>query len=94
MAEYIAKEDAIQAFEWGDADVVEDYGDGCLFGFSRGTIKSTINSIPTVDAVPVLRCKGCKHFVAVNVDGKASSVCRVSGMEVAFDEFCSRGEKV
>lgn len=42
---------------------------------------------------PVVRCKDCKHLVAVNVNGKGIPTCRVSGMEVATDEFCSRGEK-
>lgn len=42
---------------------------------------------------PVVRCKDCKHLVAVNVNGEGISTCRVSGMEVAPDEFCSRGEK-
>lgn len=51
MAEYITKEDAIQIFEWGEADVIEDYGDGCNFGFSRGIIKSAINAIPSAEAV-------------------------------------------
>lgn len=54
MAEYITKEAAIEAFEWGDADVIEDYGDGCDFGFSRGAIKSGINSIPAADVAPVV----------------------------------------
>lgn len=49
--------------------------------------------LPTVDAVPVVRCKDCKHLVAVNVNGKGIPTCRVSGMEFAPDEFCSRGEK-
>lgn len=54
MDEYITKEAAIEAFEWGDADVIEDYGDGCDFGFSRGAIKSGINSIPAADVAPVV----------------------------------------
>ena len=54
MAEYITKEAAIEVFEWGDADVIEDYGDGCDFGFSRGAIKSAINSIPAANVVPVV----------------------------------------
>ena len=57
MNEYITKETAIEAFEWGDADVIEDYGDGCDFGFSRGAIKSAINSIPAADVAPVVH--GC-----------------------------------
>lgn len=52
-----------------------------------------IRHAPTVDAVVVTRCMDCKHLVAVNVNGKGISTCRVSGMEVAPDEFCSRGEK-
>ena len=41
----------------------------------------------------VTRCKDCKHLVAVNVNGKGIPTCRMSGMEVAPAEFCSRGEK-
>lgn len=52
-----------------------------------------IEKAPIVDAVVVTRCKDCKHLVAVNVNGKGIPTCRVSGMEVAPDEFCSRGEK-
>ena len=43
--------------------------------------------------LPVVRCKDCKHLVAVNVNGKGIPTCRMSGMEVAPAEFCSRGEK-
>lgn len=52
-----------------------------------------IRAMPTVDAVPVVRCKDCKHLVAVNVNGKGIPTCRMSGMEVAPAEFCSRGAK-
>lgn len=52
-----------------------------------------INSIPAADVAPVVRCKDCKHLAAVNVNGKGIPTCRVSGMEVAPDEFCRRGEK-
>lgn len=52
-----------------------------------------INSIPAADVAPVVWCKDCKHLVALNVNGKGIPTCRVSGMEVALDEFCSRGEK-
>lgn len=52
-----------------------------------------IEKASTVDAVVVTRCKDCKHLVAVNVNGKGIPTCRVSGMKVAPNEFCSRGEK-
>ena len=73
-----------------DAELLEEQ-----FGISDADIlaKEEIRFAPTVDAVPVVRCKDCKHLVAVNVNGKGIPTCRVSGMEVAPDEFCSRGEK-
>ena len=55
MAEYITKESVIEAFEWGDTDVVEDYGDGCIFGFSRESIKSVINDIPAAAVARVVQ---------------------------------------
>ena len=54
MTEYITKEAALQAFEWGDADVFEEYGYGYNSGFSRESIKDTINAIPSVDVAPVV----------------------------------------
>ena len=63
----------------------------------RGCYKGCIDQMIekkyySYDVAPVVRCKGCKHLVAVNVNGKGIPTCRVSGMEVAPDEFCSRGE--
>lgn len=52
-----------------------------------------VASTPAADVAPVVRCKDCKHLVAVNVNGKGIPTCRMSGMEVAPAEFCSRGEK-
>ena len=52
-----------------------------------------VATAPTVDAAIVTRCEDCKHLVAVNVNGKGIPTCRMSGMEVAPAEFCSRGEK-
>jgi hypothetical protein len=69
MSEYITKEAAIEVFEWGDADVIEDYGDGCDFGFSRGAIKSAINTIPAADVAPVV------HGRWVSVAGKRDRIC-------------------
>lgn len=82
MDEYITKEAAIEVFEWGDADVIEDYGDGCDFGFSRGAIKSAINAIPAADVAPVVH----GVWVCVNkidpISGYRCSKCR---RRVGFD---------
>lgn len=52
-----------------------------------------IEALSAADVAPVVRCKDCTHLVAANVNGKGIPTCRVSGMEVALDEFCSRGKK-
>ena len=62
-------------------------------GTALRLIHNAVDNAPTVDAVVVTRCKDCKHLVAVNVNGKGIPTCRMSGMEVAQAEFCSRGEK-
>lgn len=49
---------------------------------------SDINNMPTIDAVPIVRCKDCKHF-----DGSYPMCCR---FEETFesDGYCSFGEKM
>lgn len=79
MAEYIERSAAIKAAKHAWAKGLEP--------------SQYIEALPAADVAPVVRCKGCKHLVAVNVNGKGIPTCRVSGMEVAPDEFCSRGEK-
>ena len=92
MAEYITKEAAIEAFEWGDADVIEDYGDGCDFGFSRGAIKSGINSIPAADVAPVVRCKDCAFSQS---DGWVCGGTALMPPHQTFpDSFCECGAKM
>ena len=65
--------------------------DNCAAGVNAAIWE--VASFPAADVAPVVRCKDCKHLVAVNVNGKGIPTCRGSGMEVAPDEFCSRGEK-
>lgn len=91
MDEYIKREAAVAVCD-------EQYKE-CLrkSDFCGDTVAwnicADIKAIPAADVAPVVRCKDCKHLVAVNVNGKGIPTCRVSGMEVAPDEFCSRGEK-
>ena len=86
MTEYITKEAAIEVFEWGDADVIEDYGDGSDFGFSRGAIKSAINSIPAADVAPVVHGRWIHdgRRVESGIDWCHCSECGKS------DNFCAR----
>lgn len=71
MSEYITKESAIEVFEWGDADVIEEYGDGSYnFGFGRGAIKSAINAISAADVAPVVHGDWIGYFPHCSVCGE------------------------
>ena len=57
-----------------------------------------INKQPTVDAVPVVRCKECRHFKTINLFGNVE-FCDRAGEEierwlmVGAEDFCSKGER-
>ena len=101
MDKYIKLEAAVAIIEEKQKELcpVGRYGRGYVYGSDREKydaweeIVDALENIPSADVVPVTRCKGCKHLVAVNVNGKGIPACRVSGMEVAPDDFCSYGEK-
>lgn len=52
-----------------------------------------IDSLPTIDAVKVVRCNQCKHYEGVHgVQGNAP--CAFWGIGgVMWDDFCKRGER-
>ena len=81
--------------DFADADVCEEFPDGyCEFGISREKIRELLRDIPTVDAVPVVRCRECKHR------GTDDCIFHIKG-EPADEElllkldndFCSYGER-
>lgn len=67
-------------------------GESGIYADAYNDLAEDFYSIPAADVAPVVRCKDCKHLVAVNVNGKGIPTCRVNGMKVAPNEFCSRGE--
>lgn len=81
-----------------DADLLEDQ-----FGISDEDLLALdeIRHAPTVDAVAVTRCKGCKHYrnhpnglCYLHIEPKETK-CGYPGDAVCVepDDFCSRGEK-
>lgn len=88
MAGYIDREATKSAFQ--NMDAGRKVGSTLL---SPEEFAEYLDEFPAADVAPVVRCMDCKHLVSVNVNGKGIPTCRVSGMEVAPDEFCSRGEK-
>lgn len=79
--------------DFADSDVCEEFPDGyCEFGFSREKIRELLRDIPTVDAVPVVRCRECNHCDPENYHcdhpmGTAAPLRRKP------DDFCSYGER-
>lgn len=52
--------------------------------------KLTLDKIPTVDAVPVVRCRDCKYYYKYLLGGW----CVVHRhYDLKPDDFCSRGER-
>lgn len=55
----------------------------------NASVNDAILTAPTVDAVEVVRCKDCKHFV------KATDwfACKKWYMDIREDDYCSYGER-
>ena len=60
-----------------------------------GKARALILSAPTVDAVPVLRCRECREYSGVNMSilGMPCGECGKFGHVCGPDEFCSFGRE-
>lgn len=59
-------------------------------------VLSIINHIPTIDAVEVVRCKDCKHWVIDDYwNGNPDQVraCRFAGWMCGANGYCLYGER-
>lgn len=56
-------------------------------------VREAIKKMPTIDAVPVVRCKDCSYWKAAKVNAKGFLICPASGMEITEDDYCSYGER-
>ena len=54
-----------------------------------------LDETPTVDAVPVVRCKDCKHWrnSGNNIFGSDYGTCVECLMDTQQEHFCSYGER-
>jgi hypothetical protein len=75
-----------------------NYYEGAKYGFAKAEIIA--NGLPTVDAVPVIRCKECKHYREGKVLSPQKFCFRLRGKggeaigyNFAEDDFCSYGER-
>lgn len=86
-----------------DADALIEYIDvGHLRNplelcFSERAVVDMLERRPTVDAVPVVRCKDCKHCL-LDLSGREGHLCMYKrksllNARVKRDDFCSWGER-
>lgn len=72
---------------------------GCIrYRTSLPCEECVVNDAPTVDAVPVVRCSNCIHWVTDDLGNHVCSVFDIAnsyGEPVATkpDDFCSYGER-
>lgn len=55
-----------------------------------------VENAPTIDAVPVIRCKDCRWYKTnYSWDGKEYRICVIDAYEPVrqADDFCSRAER-
>ena len=81
------------ALDFAEADVCEECPDSyCEFGFSREKIRELLRDIPTVDAVPVVRCRECDHKTH-DENGKPYCLQLEMYLNKELDFFCKYGER-
>ena len=54
-----------------------------------------IKTAPTVDDVPAVRCRECKHYATADFDGDILCGCTLHSamVDITPDSFCSYGER-
>ena len=63
----------------------------CLILGGEKTLDQIIDELPSVDAVPVVRCKDCKHYEMAS--NEANGWCEKNELPFAPWDYCSYGER-
>lgn len=77
----------------GDLDALK--GRFSLTGPIGVSVRKVIDKQPTIDAVPVVRCKDCEHYQTDDLDGNTLCGCTLHSamLDITPDSFCSYGER-
>ncbi len=65
----------------------------CLQYIRAEAVMAKIDMAPSVDAVPVVRCRECKYLLASKLCSNPMA-CGWDALEPNDDDFCSRGVKL
>ena len=62
--------------------------------YSENDIREMIDMMPTIGAVPVIRCKDCKHYYALNeVRGNCSEYNFIEKISLDYCSWAERKEE-
>lgn len=97
MAEYIDRKAFIQALAETECDILPTDD---LDGFTFDCVCKVVDSMPSADVVPVVRCKDCKYYKISELHPPFKFCFRLRhptenrsvGYNFADDDFCSHGE--
>lgn len=78
-----------------DADVFDAIinDDGTIDVYATETARNAMLIMPTVDAVPVIRCKDCKNSDPWYADERRCFLWSENGISVFDDGFCNYAER-
>lgn len=89
--------DALKEIISGNSYILRDSINSMNFGMFWDGIEQAIDESPTIDAVPVVRCKDCKGSEVFQNDssGVMARYCKAFTLKrmVADDDYCSYGER-
>ena len=74
-----------------DADALPKYTG---YALSADEVATAVDTAPTIDAIPVVRCKDCASFRYSGMGGdNGITYCASMGIEMQPTDFCSYGER-
>ena len=86
--------DADKLIDFIDVGHLRHSGELC---YSETEVANLLLHAPTVDAVPVVRCKDCKHYrpqkKSAHWENRANYCNRIVTIKVQPYDFCSHGER-
>lgn len=87
--EYISREAALKYIKSEQCRTCSDIG---LCGNCAVLVAvKLLEKVPAADVAEVVRCRDCKHLVNATINANGFLICDISDMEIAPDDFCSRG---
>lgn len=103
MDDLISRQDAIDAIEALSDTIFKNIEKGATYPprawfAGMANAESIIKDLPSIDAVPVIRCKDCKHYKQSDVADR-KMCCRkdVDGKPACYDflpdDWCKYGER-